>query len=393
VSEANERILLADDEEALRFVLGAQLRSSGYEVALASDGREAINLVRDQEFPVIVTDMRMPEASGLDVMREAKDRWPRTEVIVLTAYGSMENVIDALQAGNLFHYLTKPLGDVREVSVVVERALERRRLRAENVRLGTELGQAFERLRDNSQQLVQAGKLAGVGRLINTLARGISNPLESVLGLVSYLNGKLSSANWEQLSAEDRERILAGLSRVDEAARQCTGVVGTLLRYTERDDGSFRDLDVNAVLRDTLLLAESEVLQAGVELRTHFSADLPAVSGSPVRLQQVFTSLVLSALEVTPRGGSMLITTARKEGKPPSAVVEITHAGDGTASQLLSQGEAADGLALGLSVSRSIVEEHRGRLAVESDGAVPRIVLVLPGLGEERLPVEGSRVA
>jgi len=388
----NERILLAEDEDGLRAVLTHQLRADGFDVHATPDGLAAIEAMEGVEFSAIVTDLRMPGADGMEVLRAAKDLWPNTEVIILTAHGSLEGIIEAVQLGNLFDYLNKPFDDIRELSMLVRKACERRKLQIENQCLQGQLGEIAEKLRANTSKLMQAGRMAGTGQIAGTVAREIRNPLESVVSLAGYLSRKFGTESWKELDAGDRERLIQGLRRMDSAARHCQGVVDTLLRYAGPDGGNFVELELNSILSDTLVLTEQEALHAGLTLETRFAPDVPTVMGVPSRLQQVFTTVILNAVEATAQGGRIHILTARTEGDPPQAFVEISDTGCGIAQDRLPMLFQGDGL--GLSLAQDIVRDHHGVIEVESqEGVGTKVRLTLPGLGEIALPTFELRVA
>jgi two-component system response regulator AtoC len=92
------RILIADDEQNLRRVLVAMLRRDGHEVVQASNGVEALEMI-GQDIDVVLTDLRMPKADGMDVLRGAARTHPHVPVIMMTAYGSVGQAVEAIKAG------------------------------------------------------------------------------------------------------------------------------------------------------------------------------------------------------------------------------------------------------------------------------------------------------
>src|ERR1041385_1649245 len=149
------KILLADDEEALRLMMGRQLRRAGHEVILAEDGLVAAQLLEEHTFDIVVSDMKMPRLDGMGLLARAKELAPDTEFVILTGHGNMENAIEAFKTGNVFDYLLKPLDDIQELDGVVARALERRFLRSENFRLVSELEQQLRELEAAKNQLAE----------------------------------------------------------------------------------------------------------------------------------------------------------------------------------------------------------------------------------------------
>jgi len=138
-----KKILVVDDEHDILNMLTGYLEEEGFDVNTASNGREAIKSFQSDPVPVVVTDMRMPGMDGLAVMRRVKELDEDVEVIILTAYAALDNVIEAFQYNQgAFDYLTKPLEDIGQLAIAIEKARESRRLRIENKSLVEQLKQA-----------------------------------------------------------------------------------------------------------------------------------------------------------------------------------------------------------------------------------------------------------
>ncbi|MCM2265763.1 MAG: sigma-54 dependent transcriptional regulator [Desulfuromonadales bacterium] len=132
-----ERILIVDDEEGLRRLLVRVLTKSGYEATAVAGGAEALRQVAGESFDLVITDIKMPEMDGLELLRELKAFDPSLPIIVMTAYGTVENAVQALRAG-AYDYVAKPF-EIDELKLTVDKALERERLLAENRYLHAEL--------------------------------------------------------------------------------------------------------------------------------------------------------------------------------------------------------------------------------------------------------------
>jgi two-component system response regulator HydG len=133
------RILVVEDNESLRAGVARALRANGNEVEEAASGEQAILRIRDggsEAFDVVLTDVRLPEADGLAVLRAVRERDPRTSAIVMTAYGSIETAVEAMRCG-AFDFVQKP-ADLEQIELRVARALEHRRLLAEVTELRRE---------------------------------------------------------------------------------------------------------------------------------------------------------------------------------------------------------------------------------------------------------------
>jgi putative PEP-CTERM system response regulator len=136
-------ILVVDDKDSMRNMLSESLAEEGYQVDSAPDGRRALELVRKKSYDLVLTDLKMPDIDGLEVLSGVKEIDNDTSVIVMTAYGTIEDAVAAMKMG-AYDFITKPF-DTEHLCVLINRALENRRLLAENTLLRQELlaGQGF----------------------------------------------------------------------------------------------------------------------------------------------------------------------------------------------------------------------------------------------------------
>ncbi len=161
-----ETILVVDDDEDILELIERHLSNRGYEVLTAYDGEQAISLLDKLKFDLIITDLKMPKFDGMEVMRRAKEKDPNTEVVILTGHGTVDTVVEALRDGGAFDYLQKPLHNIKQLSFVTKKALERKRLRLENHKLLEEQNDTNSRLRD---KLIRVSRdLSGVVQLVSS---------------------------------------------------------------------------------------------------------------------------------------------------------------------------------------------------------------------------------
>ncbi len=130
---ARGRILIVEDEKSMRDVLSILLEDEQYSVTAATDGEEGIELLKNNIFDLVITDIKMPKADGFEVLRNVKEVSPNTLVIMITAFGTTESAVDAMKRG-AYDYVHKPF-KIDEIRLIVKNAFEKKRLREELILL------------------------------------------------------------------------------------------------------------------------------------------------------------------------------------------------------------------------------------------------------------------
>lgn len=157
-------ILVIDDKDSMRTMLSQALSDDGYQVDTAGNGKKGLELARFKSYDLAITDLKMPDVDGLQVLSGLKEIDSDISVIIMTAYGTVESAVTAMKNG-AFDFVTKPF-DPDHLSVIIERALENRRLIAENSLLREELAQSM----GFSEIIGQHEKMREVSRLIQKVA-------------------------------------------------------------------------------------------------------------------------------------------------------------------------------------------------------------------------------
>ncbi|HVU36576.1 MAG TPA: sigma-54 dependent transcriptional regulator [Opitutaceae bacterium] len=165
MNNANFRVLVVDDERGLCAGVQEALRREGYTVDAANDARTALGLIASRGHHVVVTDVRMPDMTGLQLLEEARPRHTDTQFILMTAYGTVENAVEAMKAG-AYDYLTKPL-DMQRLRHLVAKALAYRNVVAEN----NELRQRLKRKTEPSLLVGDSEPIRQVLRIAEEVAR------------------------------------------------------------------------------------------------------------------------------------------------------------------------------------------------------------------------------
>jgi response regulator RpfG family c-di-GMP phosphodiesterase len=150
--EAPWNLLCVDDEPNILSALRRLLRPHGYQVTIANSGAQALAVMEEQAFDLVISDMRMPEMDGAQFLEQVKRRWPDTVRLLLTGYADVTSTVDAINKGEIYRYISKPWDD-NELLLIVRQALERKALEREKVRLELLTARQNEELRDLNANL------------------------------------------------------------------------------------------------------------------------------------------------------------------------------------------------------------------------------------------------
>lgn len=188
-------IVVVDDDSSVRRVLRMQLEEAGYEVALAADGEEARTLIDESHPRLVITDLRMPCADGLDLLRHIRDSLQDVTVMIITAFATVETAVAAMKFG-AYDYISKPI-DYDALVLAVHRAMERQKLRDEvrNLRSALDRRYGFENIIGRSNVLLRVLELAGrVAQYDSTvLIRGETGTGKELLARAIHHNSRRQS--------------------------------------------------------------------------------------------------------------------------------------------------------------------------------------------------------
>ena len=363
-------ILIVDDEEGLQTTLVTSFAKEGYRTAGAGSAAEALELLRQEAFDILLTDLVMPGMDGLTLMEQALRRAPDLVVILMTGGGTVESAVRALKGG-AYDYILKPF-TLGEIFHVAGRGLERLRLRQENVHL-----------EEINRRLQEIDELKS--NLLSAVTHEFRTPLTIMHGWLDLLLGN----QFGRLTGQQHESLRA----VRGSAVRLGRLIENLLAFVEyehgRAPGKLATVSLSDLLRDAAEELRPECEERCVRLRIEVGATLPALQADGPRLRLLFFNLVENAVKFNEADGEVRVL-AGEDGE--GVEVRITNTrGEFPAEQIprllqpftqrdMSMTRAAGGLGLGLAVVRAILGAHGGHLAVESSperGTTVRVRLPL----------------
>ena len=263
---------------------------------------------------------------------------------------------------NLYKFrLAAPTGETRTVNVAIAPLVTRKFSVVGRLIIMDDITERMEL----EAQLSQADKLSSIG----LLAAGVAHEVNTPLAVISSYAQMLS----KQLQGDSPKSAL--LDKITRQTFRASEIVNNLLNFSRTSATEFSEVDLNRVIVETLNLVEHQLKTARIRLDEDLSSHLPMIQGNAGRLQQVFLNLFLNAKDAMPRGGTLKISTSNGDG----VSVVISDTGSGIAQEHIQriydpffttksspQDGQRRGTGLGLSVTYGIIQEHAGKIRVES---------------------------
>jgi len=368
--ELPSRLLVVDDDVAHLRALEEILQDLGHEVTVCASPYIAMEHLKQQKYDVLLSDLRMPEMDGIELMRAAMEIDPDLVSVLMTGYSSLDSAVQAMKAGAL-DYILKPFR-IGALQPVLNRAIQVRRLRVDNRRLSTQLELRAEQLEAANAEL---------DKFAARVAHDLRAPLNIIVGFADALTR--SAAN----RLDPREQ--GHLERIVAAGQRASRLVSSLLSFARLGDGPLLRERVNLQQIVGCALAclanPADDRSSAIDWRI---SDLPEVEGDPILLGQVFANLLSNAVKYTREVDAPRVDIYF-ESMGEALNIVITDNGVGFDSfrkndlfnpfVRLHDARRFEGIGMGLANVRRIVERHGGKVsATGKPGAGASFVLSFP---------------
>ncbi len=352
-------ILIIDDEESVVSALAEFFSMRGYEIETAGTARQALGLIHEKNFGIVICDLRLPGMNGVELLDHVAEANPETVFIIMTGYASVQSAVEAMKKG-AYDYVVKPFS-MYEMEKTVRLGLEKQKLARENLELSHLM-----------RKLIEIDQIKS--NIISTVSHEFRTPLMSLKG---YLNMFTSLLDKGEHLGQNESKWLMGMK--DNLGR-LEMLILNLLLMTEANAGDLliadENVDISEVIRESM--ARVGPLTKAKDIRMAFVEEKQTrIKGDAEKLSVAVTNLIENAVKFNLEAGTIEIGVSQTMD-PDGLRISILDTGigipDDKINSIFNSFTQADmshtrrftGVGLGLSVAKAIVEAHGGSIDVTS---------------------------
>ncbi len=370
-------ILIVDDDMGLRSILVKSFQVIGFKCSEAEDALSAYNMICNEKFDLVISDISMPVMDGIELMKKVKTEFPEIDFIIMTGFSGEYSYVDIIDAG-ASDYMTKPFG-INSAAARIER-IEREKRTLLNLRkTNLELNIAMEKakaLAEEAKALAEEAKAASKAKtdFLANMSHEIRTPLNGILGYIDIFYN--TALTYEQKEYVQNAKI---------SCEVLLSVVNDILDFSKVEAGQLSiekiEFDPEVLCFEALEVVRSKVNEAKVEMICRISDSVPAlVIGDPYRFRQVLLNLLGNAAKFTSCGIIELSLDIKDEtDKDVVLQASVRDSGIGVPSEKLNtifepfqQSDETTtrrfgGTGLGLAICRKVAEKMDGSVWAESE--------------------------
>ena len=385
----NIRLLLVDDEADFRKTLAKRLMKREIAAHQAGDGDECLAVLAEHGMDVVVLDVKMPGMNGIETLHRIKNKYPATEVILLTGHAATQDGVEGIKSG-AFDYLTKPvefdhlLGKIVQAYEKILGEKQKKEAAAYKARI--------------EQQMIATERLAALGTLAAGVAHEINNPLAIINEAAGYLISLLQKS---ELADMPRKAVFEKvLDKIETSVKRARAITHQLLADVRKTESILAEVDVNQLVDETVQLVRKEAQDKGIEVSVQTADGLKPIWADPNQIRQVLINLLSNATHATAQGGRISIQVKPTDRGVSIAVIDT---GSGIPKENLakifepffSTKSPDQGTGLGLFVTRQIVEKFGGSVTVDSRiGHGTQFTVQIPDqgkIGEDEISTQNEK--
>ncbi len=352
------KILVVDDDNNLRETLVDLLEIEGYKVYQAGSARECLEICSSEFFNIMLVDYNLPDEKGVDLIRKIRSFNQDTQIIMITAYASLNAIMEAMQE-SVYDFLMKPV-DFDYLKRTINRALDKFFLEQSNKDL-------LAQLKTRNADLDRLNNMKS--KFFSIVSHDLSNSLMTLKMSFDMLKKKLNP------DEEQHKKMMF----MDESIAQIEHLIKDLVDWAAIEKGKLRiektHFELTGSLRKTVEIFKARAEKRNIRVTFESSEQIP-VFADEKRIRQVISNILENAVRHTPDNGQIAIVVSKIDEK--NAKVSVADSGDGiepeqapslfTSFAQFGDKSRVGRLGLGLSIAKDIVLNHEGRIWAHSEG-------------------------
>lgn len=353
-----ERILVVDDEKVIRELCHRTLATDFREIKEASDAAEALQILKDQSFDLVITDIVMPGMNGLELIRAVNDLKKDTGIIIITGYPTLEIAINSLKEG-AYDFVVKPF-NTEKLRTIVQNYMEKRDANVNFQRMKKEVEdkrifEELEKLKDSFLAIV---------------SHELKTPLSIISGYLDLMTTYISQP----------DQLKSFIEEAQIASQHLSLLINQILEFSRLRAGEVlyrkEPADVTALIRGAVTKLKPLMDAKEISLDFETSKGLPALNLEKNKFRDAILNLINNAINFTPEGGKITVRCIKSD---EDVRIKISDTGVGIPEEHLNKvfnpfyqvqdplTREVGGMGLGLSIAKNIIEDHGGDIVVESN--------------------------
>lgn len=345
------------------------------EVDSVSEAEDGLKKIVEQNYDLILCDYRLPKLSALEILKKIREKGQDLPFIVATSSGSEKIAVELMKEG-ASDYIVKDSSYEDSLPMVIQRAIDIYNVKKEKENLEEELWKSNRKLRE--MYAIKSDFTSMVSHELRTPLTAIKESITLVL------EGQAGQIN------ENQKEIL-GITKknVDRLARLINDVLDFSKLESKKVDFKMQESDINEIIKEAIDIQKTVVQEKNLYLKAELDSNLPRIEFDADRINQVLSNLISNAIKFTQEGG--IIISSSKDDKDGVIKVSVRDTGEGIKNEDLAKlfhkfeqlgginQRKTGGTGLGLAISQEIIEQHGGKIWVESElGKGSEFIFVLP---------------
>lgn len=378
-------VLLVDDDAHVLNSIRRVLHKEDYRLLTASGGMEALDIMRENHVNVVLTDLGMMGMDGIDLLTEIKRLYPETIRLVISGSSDSETILNAINSGNIYRYITKPWNDM-ELKILVKQALDIQLLNDEKKQLLQTLKdqnkQLENRVDEQARQLMDSMGMAIIGKYTAQIVHNLNNVFSGLSGIFFLISEELTSLNPSKdlLESYCKDGIVC--------TEQMHGIILDILsRARNKNQFKTEEIDINSLIREEdRFFCFDHTYRHLIRRKLILQEDLPALTGNSSQIKQILDNLIKNAIDAMENSinKELIFETSVKDGQ---IILRVKDTGEGIDPDVLPRifdsefttKPIGKGTGLGLASVKSMVEAYGGTILVTSEkGSGSTFTLTIP---------------